>query len=97
MKTDRTLGALAVLTTVLGVLGGYGTAGGATESVSQRPAEVEIVRGQRALACVVLNPDAHQLEKEAAADLRWAVKEATGVALEVCQAPAALGAGGGIE
>src|SRR5690242_16489386 len=48
--------------------------------------EVEIVRDGRALAVLVVPADAHPLEKEAAADLRWAVKEATGVSLEMLAA-----------
>ncbi len=62
-------------------------------------AEVEIVRDGRALACIVLAPNAHPLEKEAADDLRWAVREATGVTLDLhesappaeCPAPIRIG------
>ncbi len=52
----------------------------------------EIVRNGRARACVVLDMGAHAMEKEAAQDLGWAVKEASGVALRVYEGrPAAKG------
>jgi hypothetical protein len=49
---------------------------------------IEIVRDGRPLAVLVLKPGAHVMEQEAFDDLRWAVREATGVALEsVAEAP----------
>jgi len=44
---------------------------------------IEIVRDGRSLAVIVLKPGAHTLEQEATDDLRWAVREATGVTLDV--------------
>ncbi|MBI3851904.1 MAG: DUF4838 domain-containing protein [Verrucomicrobia bacterium] len=62
---------------------------GATVS-SANADEIEIVRDGRSLAVIVLKPGAHAMEQEAADDLRWAVQEATGVALElVPEAPPA--------
>jgi hypothetical protein len=56
-----------------------------------RPDAIEIVRDGRSLAVIVLKPGAHAMEQEAAEDLRWAVREATGVTLDVV--PEALAAG----
>ena len=44
---------------------------------------------RRPLAVIVLKPGSHPMEQEAADDLRWAVREATGVTLDVV--PEALG------
>jgi hypothetical protein len=44
---------------------------------------IQIVRDGLPLAVIVLKPGAHALENEAAEDLRWAVREATGAALEI--------------
>ena len=44
---------------------------------------IDIVRDGRPLAAIVLKPGAHVLEKEAAEDLRWAVREATGAVLPI--------------
>ena len=44
---------------------------------------IEVVRDGRPLAVLVLKPGAHAMEKEAADDLRWAVREATGALLEL--------------
>ena len=52
---------------------------------------IEIVRDGKPLAVVVLKPGAHALEKEAVEDLRWAVREATGVTLEVVPDASATG------
>jgi len=55
-----------------------------------RADEIEIVREGRSLAVIVLKPGAHAMERDAADDLRWAVREATGVRLEVLpEAPTA--------
>ncbi|MEK7707939.1 MAG: hypothetical protein AAB380_08090, partial [Verrucomicrobiota bacterium] len=55
---------------------------GATASAARVDA-IEIVRDGCALAVIVLKPGAHAMEQEAADDLRWAVREATGVTLDV--------------
>jgi len=52
----------------------------------------EVVRDGQARAVIVLAPDAHPLETEAAEDLRWAIHQATGVRLDV--GPEASPAGG---
>ncbi len=44
---------------------------------------ITIARDGRAQACIVLKPGAHALEREAADDLRWAVRDAAGVTLEI--------------
>lgn len=55
----------------------------AAPSAEQKTAvSIEIVRDGKAAAYIVLRPDAHAMEKEAAVDLRWAVREATGVGLD---------------
>ncbi|MBI4602553.1 MAG: DUF4838 domain-containing protein [Planctomycetes bacterium] len=54
-------------------------------AVAEEAGSVEIARDGRALACLVLAPGAHALEKEAAEDLRWAVSEATGAALQILE------------
>lgn len=71
---SRAIGACIALT-------GFGAFGGQTIAAS-----VEIVRGGKALAYVVLAPGAHAMEKEAADDLRWAIREATGASLEQFEA-----------
>jgi len=72
-----------VLATLLGV-------GAVADSSSAQG--ITIVRDGRAQACIVLKPGAHALEREAADDLRWAVREASGVALEIREsAPAGDG------
>ncbi|NLE60420.1 MAG: DUF4838 domain-containing protein [Planctomycetes bacterium] len=54
----------------------------APPSEQKTAASVEIVRDGKAVAYVIVRPDAHAMEKEAANDLRWAVGEATRVKLE---------------
>lgn len=44
---------------------------------------LEIVHDGQSQAIIILRPDAHGLEKEAAEDLRWAVREATGSTIEI--------------
>lgn len=48
--------------------------------------EVTIVKDRRPLACILLSPDAHQLEKEAAEDLQRAVLKAAAVRLRIVDA-----------
>jgi hypothetical protein len=55
---------------------------GATVSAA-RADGIEIVRDGCSLAVIVLKPGAHAMEQEAADDLRWAVREATGVTLDI--------------
>lgn len=62
---------------------------GATVSAA-RADGIEIVRDGRPLAVIVLKSGAHAMEQEAADDLRWAVRQAPGVTLEVVpEAPTA--------
>ena len=58
---------------------------GAT-TLSVLAVDFQIARDDRPRAVIILKPDAHVLEQEAADDLRWAVREATGVTLEVASA-----------
>ena len=60
--------------------------------------ELAVVPGRAAAASILIGPEAHTVEMEAAADLQWAIRRTTGVELELLtSAPTAATTGGRVK